>query len=73
MLADDFARRLKTNGWRVRLLDQRGTARNAVVAAGDVKKLKRPKLTHVPLTDVPRIKKELHGMRFRRLCRAKKA
>jgi spermidine synthase len=68
-VADDFARRLRTNGWSVRLLDQRGTARNAVIAAGHVKKLKRPKLVEVPLAEVGRIRRELHGMRFRRLRR----
>ncbi len=65
--ADKIGRHLTENGWPVRLLDQSGGARNAVVAAGNVKKLRPPVLIHPPEVEVPRIKIELRHMRFRRL------
>jgi len=66
-VADALAHRLKRNDWTVRLLDQRGTARNAIVLGGNVKGHKKPRLRHQPQTEVSRIKRELNGMRFRRL------
>ncbi|MSO72178.1 MAG: methyltransferase domain-containing protein [Rhodospirillaceae bacterium] len=65
--ADIIGHHLKENGWSVRLLDQAGSARNAVVAAGDVRKLRPPVLIHPPNVEVPRVKIELRHMRFRRL------
>jgi SAM-dependent methyltransferase len=71
LIADTIAHRLKHSGWTVRLLDQRGTARNAIVLGGDVKGIKKPRLRHVPQTEASRIKRELSGMRFRSLKRLK--
>lgn len=68
--ADDLAARFKTGGWTVRLLDQRGGPRNALVLAGDVKKLRAPKLIHPPAIERPRVRRELTGMRFRRMKRS---
>ena len=66
LTADTLAARLTAHGWKTRLLDQRGTARNAIVMGGNVKALRRPRLLNVPQTEVARIKRELSGMRFRR-------
>ena len=71
LTADTLARRLSINGWMTRLLDQRGSARNAIVVGGNVKGLAQPKLLHVPDTQAARIKTELRGMRFRRRRAAK--
>ena len=65
LTADRFAERLRVHGWQVRLLDQRGGPRNAVVMAGNVKGLQRPKLIHLPRVDVARIKREWRGLHFR--------
>jgi len=70
LTADTLAQRFKANGLEIRLLDQRGTARNAIVVGGNVKGLRKPRLRHQPQTEVSRIKRELTGMRFRRLKRA---
>ena len=66
LTADDLAARFKRGGWSVRLLDQRGGPRNALVLAGDVKALRAPKLVHPPAIERPRVRRELKGMRFRR-------
>ncbi len=68
--ADKLATRLMENGWlqnggAVRLLDQRGPARNCLVLAGKVKGQRRPPLHHLPATDRARLKREFYGMRFR--------
>jgi len=65
MVADTLAARFRALGWPAKLLDQRGTARNAVVLAGYVKGLRRPGLLSPPHIEVARIKRELGGMRFR--------
>ncbi len=70
LTADDMAYRFKSGGWSVRLLDQRGGPRNALVLAGDAKKLRAPALIHPPAIERPRVRRELKGMRFRRLKRA---
>ncbi len=69
--ADDVALRLKQHDWSVRILDQRGTARNAIVLAGNVKDLRRPTLHHVPQIEVGRVRRELTGMHFRRVSAQK--
>ncbi len=66
LTADNLAGRFTATGWTTKILDQRGTARNAIVAAGNVKGLRKPRLVHVPQTEVARIRRELGGMRFRR-------
>ncbi len=65
--ADVFGLGFRKDGWTVRLFDQPGGARNAVILAGNVKTLRRPKLLHVPDVEAGRIKRELGRMRFRRL------
>jgi 2-polyprenyl-3-methyl-5-hydroxy-6-metoxy-1,4-benzoquinol methylase len=65
MAADKIAARFKMHGVRARLLDQSGSARNAIVLAGQAKGLKKPELLCVPQTEAPRIKRELGRMRFR--------
>ncbi len=72
LTADRIAHGFKLHGLTVRLLDSPGTERNAVVMAGQVKKLRRPKLRLSPLADAKQIAKDLARMRFRRL-RALKA
>ncbi len=67
LTAAALALRLKNNGWAARLLDQRGTARNAIVLGGNVKGIKKPRLRDQPQTEVSRIKRELNGMHFRRI------
>src|SRR5947208_14801099 len=42
--ADEIAAGFKQRGWSVRLLDSPGAERNAIVLAGKVKKLRRPRL-----------------------------
>ena len=65
--ADCFAARLKDHGWPVRLLDQRGAARNGVILAGNVKGLRVPKLLLPPDAERARVRRELKGSRFRPL------
>lgn len=65
--ADRFATRLKTHGLPVRLLDQRGAARNAVIVAGNVRGLRAPALLLPPATERARVRRELKGSRFRPL------
>ena len=66
LTADRFAGRLKEHGWTVRLLDQRGAARNAIILGGNVKGLRTPKLLLSPEIDAARVRRELRGSRFRR-------
>lgn len=65
--ANDLALTLKRNAWRVRLIDQRGPYRNAIIMAGNVQKLRRPVLKAPPALDRKRIAYELKAMRFKRL------
>lgn len=67
LTADDLAAQFKDNGWKVRLFDQRGGPRNAIVLAGEVKTLRAPKLLYPPAIERPRVRRELKGMRFRKL------
>jgi predicted O-methyltransferase YrrM len=64
--ADALALKLKQHGWRTRLLDEPGPQRNAIVMAGNVRGLKRPKLIIAPQLRVGDIKRTLKVMRFRR-------
>jgi spermidine synthase len=74
--ADDLASRLKRNAWYVRLIDQAGPYRNAIVMANKasragskylVKKMKKPTMLVPPSFDARRIKYELRMMRFRQV------
>jgi spermidine synthase len=71
LTADRLAHRFKDHGWMVRLHDQRGTARNAVIAAGNVKGLRKPHLLTAPLVEAGRIRRELRGAKFRPLKKLK--
>ena len=69
--ADKLATRLMENSWlenggAVRLLDQRGPARNCLILAGHVKGQRRPRLYHLPATERARLKREFYGMHFRK-------
>jgi predicted O-methyltransferase YrrM len=64
--ADRIAAGLKKRGWPVRLLDSPGGERNAIVLAGQVGNLRRPKLLIPPQAGAKLTGKELRAMRFRR-------
>jgi spermidine synthase len=69
--AVNLGRGLKRTGWGVRLIDQRGPQRNAIVIAGkrpaDLRKFIGPKLLARPALDAKRIAAELKAMRFKPL------
>jgi predicted O-methyltransferase YrrM len=71
--ADKIAVGFKERGWSVRLLDSPGAERNAVVLAGMVKNLRRPRLLLVPEAGAKETGKELTAMRFRRARRTFRA
>src|SRR5207247_7556950 len=64
--ADEIAMGFKERGWSVRLLDSPGAERNAIVLAGKVKNLRRPRLLLVPEAGAKQTGKEVTAMRFRR-------
>ena len=70
LTADGIALRLQSHGWSVRVLDQRGTARNAIVLAGAVKGIRKPRFLAPPEIERARIRCELAGTHFRKLKRA---
>jgi protein-L-isoaspartate O-methyltransferase len=65
--ADRLARLLKDHRLPVRLLDEPGPQRNAVVLAGAVRGLKRPRMHMPPTHRRPYIMYALKAMRFRRI------
>ncbi len=67
--ADRLALRFKAGGWTARVYDQRGGPRNAIVLAGDVKGLRAARLIYPPAIERARVRRELKGMRFRRISR----
>lgn len=69
--ADAIAARFVKNGWRVRVFDQPGGERNAIVLAGAAAKLKTPRLSMPPAIEAARVRRELKAMRFRRRRAAK--
>ncbi|MBL8644006.1 MAG: methyltransferase domain-containing protein [Rhodospirillaceae bacterium] len=76
--ADELALMLKGTGWAgkgsaVRLIDQRGPLRNAVVMAGNVRALRRPRLVVPPAQDRKRLRYELKGMKFRKILASSNA
>lgn len=69
--ADRVAVRMAEISPHVRILDRAPKKyRNAIVMAGAVRGLTRPKLLMKPEVDAPRIAKALASMRFRRRCKA---
>lgn len=63
--ADSVAHGFAAHDWATRLLDERGGARNAVVAAGNVKGLRKPRVRCAPEVGADELKKALGAMRFR--------
>jgi cyclopropane fatty-acyl-phospholipid synthase-like methyltransferase len=64
--ADLIAMEFKETGWSVRLLDSPGGERNAIVLAGKVKNLRRPRLLIPPRFAAKQTNKEVRAMQFRR-------
>lgn len=64
--ADRIAAGFKRKGWGVRLLDSPGAERNAIVLAGAVRRLRRPRLLIPPQAGANQTWKELKAMHFRR-------
>ena len=64
--ADRIAAGFKERGLPVRLLDSPGGERNAIVLAGKVGNLRRPRLLIPPQAGAKQTGKELRAMRFRR-------
>jgi predicted O-methyltransferase YrrM len=71
--ADRIAAGFKERGWPARLLDSPGKERNAIVLAGDVRKLRRPKLLIPPQAGAELTGTELRAMRFRRRRKIKRS
>ena len=63
--ADRIAAGFKERGWPVRLLDSPGGERNAIVLAGKVGNLRRPKFLIRPQAGTKQADKELRAMFFR--------
>jgi hypothetical protein len=64
--ADRIAQGFHDHGWAVRVLDEPGGERNAIVLAGRVKALRRPRLLMPPRVDAKQAGRRLRAMRFRR-------
>jgi hypothetical protein len=64
--ADRIAAGFKKRGRPVRVLDSPGGERNAIVLAGQVGKLRRPRLLIPPQAGAKQTGQELRAMRFRR-------
>jgi spermidine synthase len=62
--ADKIAAGFKERGWPVRILDSPGGERNAIVLAGKVGNLRRPRLLIPPQAGAKQTGKELKAMRF---------
>lgn len=65
-MADRIAAGFRARGWPVRLLDSPGSERNAIVLAGTVRNLRRPKMLIAPQAGAKKTEQELIAMRFRR-------
>lgn len=65
LLADNITRGFKDRGWRVKLLDEPGAARNAIVVAGQVAGLRRPLVSTPPQIGAMKLRKAVKAMRFR--------
>jgi spermidine synthase len=66
LTADRIAAGFKKGGWPVRLLDSPGGERNAIVLAGKVGNLRRPRLLIPPQARAKQTNKDLRAMFFRR-------
>jgi spermidine synthase len=68
-LADEIALGFAERGWSVKLLDEPGDARNAVVVAGSVSRLRRPKVSSPPKIGAAKLAKGVSAMKFRAATR----
>ncbi len=68
-LADEIAHGFEGAGWAVKLLDEPGGARNAIVIAGNVKGLKRPAVASPPEVGAARLARGVKAMKFREVNR----
>ncbi len=68
--ADAIAAAFSARDWAVRLLDGQGHERNAIVAAGAVQDLKRPKMITPPHSGAAQTRSDLESMRFRAVSQA---
>lgn len=64
-LADEIATGFAARGWAVKLLDEPGGARNAIVAAGSVKGLRKPLVSSPPDVGARDLAKGVKAMKFR--------
>ena len=64
--ADRIAAGFKAQGKSVRVLDSPGTERNALVLAGNVRRMRRPRLLLPPQASAKQTARELKAMYFRR-------
>ncbi len=65
-LADQIAVGFEERGWAVKLLDEPGGARNAIVAAGRVKGLRKPRISSPPEVGAKELTKGVNAMKFRK-------
>lgn len=68
-LADEIARGFIARDWTVKLLDEPGGARNAIVAAGLVNGLRKPIVSAAPAVGAAKVRKGVKAMAFRKLWR----
>jgi spermidine synthase len=66
LAADRIAAEFKSRRHPARILDSAGKERNTIVLAGNVRRLRRPRLLLQPEADARQTKRELRAMRFRR-------
>lgn len=64
-LADEIARGFIARAWAVKLFDEPGGARNAIVAAGGVKGLRKPGVSSPPDVGAAKVRKGVKAMAFR--------
>lgn len=64
-LADEIARGFIARDWAVKMLDEPGGARNAIVVAGHVKGLRKPGVSAPPEVGAARLRKGVKAMAFR--------
>lgn len=64
-LADAIAQGFIARDWGVKLLDEPGSARNAIVAAGLVAGLRKPSVSAAPSIGAPKVRKGVKAMAFR--------
>ncbi|MCA0201005.1 MAG: fused MFS/spermidine synthase [Proteobacteria bacterium] len=67
-LADEIANGFAARGWAVKLLDEPGGARNAIVAAGNVRGLRKPGVSSPPEVGAKDLTRGVTAMKFRKLA-----